>query len=635
MDESHGLRTAESNPNFPSDRIRLLYDLLTASKLQHGLGITPGEGDWARVKSIAALHDDERDKAWVERWAVADWKTGLLQGLSREDEAALSRDQPPAVRLYFNYLVFYTLSLVPIAAISLLFWLFAPADSYPPAYAFALALYSTTFVACWRIRERKLAVRWGLRGVEQVIGLMRPQYVLSHHLTTTTESHRRADVRRDGKIVLSVPIIMGCGLLLGCVLMAIFFLEAFVGHLWDGFGKEVLPLLPTALFSLVVPQVVALFTALARRLVRWENHPTYTSASRSLTAKTFALNATVAFLGLYLSAYLYLPFGPYLMSYIHNILSPDQGEVVIKSDGVNTSIRTRNHPGAHRDKINASRLKSQVFAYTVTNQVINTFLEVGLPFILRWVNDLRSGNKSVKGMFNGKEEKKREATESTEDKFLDKVAAELELPEYNIFTDYAEMVTQFGYVVIWAIVWPLAPVFALINNYFELRSDALKICQHVRRPVGPRVESIGPWLDTPSIISWLGAWTSATLIYLFRPSADRVVSTTAKYLASFDALPSYSTIWGTLVRVALVALAASHAWFVLNSLVTSICEKLFWRGSKEQRIVDGAGTLNADRTQQVLAKLDNSAGPDPLAGHGFWNGAAEGEAEIVKVFKKE
>lgn len=267
------------------------------------------------------------------------------------------------MRLYFNYLVFYTLSLVPIAGISLLFWLFAPVDSYPPVYAFALAIYSTTFVACWRIRERKLAVRWGLRGVEQVIGLMRPQYVLSHRLTTTSESHRRADVERDGKIVLSVPIIMGCGLLLGCVLMAIFFLEAFVGHLWTGFGKEVLPLLPTALFSIVVPQVVALFTNLARRLVFWENHPTYTSASRSMTAKTFALNAIVAYLGLYLTAYVYLPFGPYLMSYIHDILSSETGDVVIKSDGVNTSIRGRGrHLGAHRDKINASRLKSQVFA---------------------------------------------------------------------------------------------------------------------------------------------------------------------------------------------------------------------------------------------------------------------------------
>lgn len=58
------------------------------------------------------------------------------------------------------------------------------------------------------------------------------------------------------------------------------------------------------------------------------------------------------------------------------------------------------------------------------------------------------------------------------------------------------MITQFGYITIWSLVWPLAPIFALINNYVELRADAVKICKHVRRPVGDRVESIGSWLET-------------------------------------------------------------------------------------------------------------------------------------------
>lgn len=66
----------------------------------------------------------------------------------------------------------------------------------------------------------------------------------------------------------------------------------------------------------------------------------------------------------------------------------------------------------------------------------------------------------------------------------------------DVAADYAEMVTQFGYVTLWSVVWPLAPLFALINNYVELRADAIKICKHVRRPVGTRVESIGAWLQT-------------------------------------------------------------------------------------------------------------------------------------------
>lgn len=104
------------------------------------------------------------------------------------------------------------------------------------------------------------------------------------------------------------------------------------------------------------------------------------------------------------------------------------------------------------------------------------------------------------------------STSSPEEKrLMQKVDRELRLPAYSAFGespdcvykveadpfvgDYAEMVTQFGYIAVWSIIWPLAPVFALINDYVELRSDAIKICNHVQRPVGERVESIGPWLN--------------------------------------------------------------------------------------------------------------------------------------------
>ena len=40
--------------------------------------------------------------------------------------------------------------------------------------------------------------------------------------------------------------------------------------------------------------------------------------------------------------------------------------------------------------------------------------------------------------------------------FLDKVRAEAALPEYDLFVDYSEMATQFGYVAVWSTIWPLA-----------------------------------------------------------------------------------------------------------------------------------------------------------------------------------
>lgn len=195
------------------------------------------------------------------------------------------------------------MSLMPLCVISVGFWLFSPPDSFPPLYAFCLAIYSTVFIAMWRVREKKLAVRWGTRGCETVrVGRMRPQYVISHNVHSLDDPHHHSDLVRDSKMVASIPVILMCGALLGCVLMSIFMLEAFVGQLWHGPGKAIIPLIPTALFSIVVPQVMGALAGVSAKLVAWEDHPTWTSATKSLTAKTFAMNGIVAYLGLYLSS---------------------------------------------------------------------------------------------------------------------------------------------------------------------------------------------------------------------------------------------------------------------------------------------------------------------------------------------
>jgi hypothetical protein len=152
------------------------------------------------------------------------------------------------VHLYFDYLTTYTLSLLPLSLISVLIYFLTPGDSYPPFYAFVLSLYSTIFVAVWRIKERKLAVRWGTRGSESVaVSRLRPEYVAKLGLDKQHASGEGAvdtiqagnDLRRDVKVAASVPIIILCGVGLGVVLMGIFLLEAFVAQVYDGVGKQV------------------------------------------------------------------------------------------------------------------------------------------------------------------------------------------------------------------------------------------------------------------------------------------------------------------------------------------------------------------------------------------------------------
>lgn len=209
------------------------------------------------------------------------------------------------------------------------------------------------------------------------------------------------------------------------------------------------------------------------------------------------------------------------------------------------------------------------------------------------------------------------------------------------------MITQFGYVVIWSAVWPLAPVFALINNWFELRADALKICKHVRRPVGDRVESIGAWLHTLSIISWIGAVTNATLIYLFRPSTTlqdqspnpEIPITGSIHLyemtRAYSLSPTLQTVLPTLIPLVAVALTASHGFIIIRYVVEAVAERLLWRGSREEMQIQNMRAQTNKVVTEGLAQLDKrtyGAGGPP---GNFWNGGEEGAREIGRIAKNE
>lgn len=52
-------------------------------------------------------------------------------------------------------------------------------------------------------------------------------------------------------------------------------------------------------------------------------------------------------------------------------------------------------------------------------------------------------------------------------------------------------VIQFGFVSLFVASFPLAPLFALLNNVIEIRLDAKKFVTELRRPVAARAKDIG------------------------------------------------------------------------------------------------------------------------------------------------
>lgn len=85
-------------------------------------------------------------------------------------------------------------------------------------------------------------------------------------------------------------------------------------------------------------------------------------------------------------------------------------------------------------------------------------------------------------------------------------------------------VLQFGFITIFVAACPLAPLFALLNNWVEIRLDAHKFVCEYQRPVAERAQNIGVWLNILEILSHLSVTANV--------SWRMVIFTINVYLAS-------------------------------------------------------------------------------------------------------
>ncbi len=223
--------------------------------------------------------------------------------------------------------------------------------------------------------------------------------------------------------------------------------------------------------------------------------------------KIFVLNFITSYLAIFLTAFVYVPFGSLIVPYL-DIFSLT-ARPFAENEKQLTALET---PFV----INPARLRQQVIYFTLTAQIINFAMETIVPYMKRQgfhkYQEIKSERAARKGGA-GPGAAINDLPEEAE--FLRRVRHEAELDVYDVAVDLREMVVQYGYLSLFSVVWPLTPVSFFVNNWIELRSDAVKICIGMQRPTPFRADSIGPWLDSLGFLTWLGSITSAALVYLF------------------------------------------------------------------------------------------------------------------------
>ncbi|ELK13232.1 Anoctamin-1 [Pteropus alecto] len=113
----------------------------------------------------------------------------------------------------------------------------------------------------------------------------------------------------------------------------------------------------------------------------------------------------------------------------------------------------------------------------------NNLFEIGIPKMKKFIRYLRLKPQSPCDRDEHAKRRRRYEADFTLEPFA------------GLTPEYMEMIIQFGFVTLFVASFPLAPLFALLNNIIEIRLDAKKFVTELRRPVAVRAKDIGIWYN--------------------------------------------------------------------------------------------------------------------------------------------
>ncbi|KAG4079555.1 hypothetical protein HA402_010387 [Bradysia odoriphaga] len=383
-------------------------------------------------------------------------------------------------------------------------------------FAVFMSFWATLFLELWKRYSAEITHRWDLTGFDVREEHPRPQYLARlqnvkemriDFVTNSKEPQPPFWRMKLPATVFSFTIVillvaLAVAAVLGVVLYRMSMLVVLTSIGKDKITNSGVIIFTTATAASINLCLIVVFnwiyTGLAEYLTEFELLRTQTEFDDSLTLKIYLLQ----FVNYYASIF-YIAFF--------------KGKFI-------------GYPGDYKRFLNARQeecglggclmeLCIQLAIIMVGKQSMNTVLEMLLPKFYKWLNSMKVWKK-----------KKCQSTRKDNQRWL----RDLKLIEWgprSLFSEYLEMVLQYGFVTIFVAAFPLAPFFALLNNILEMRLDAQKLLTFYRRPVTQRVRNIGVWyriLDSIGKLSvitngFIIAFTSDViprLVYRFQVSQD-------------------------------------------------------------------------------------------------------------------
>jgi hypothetical protein len=468
------------------------------------------------------------------------------------------------VGLYFSWLGKYTAMLFLCSVFGVLVMCAQPyfggveKNPFTLAYSIYVGLWSISFLEAWARRENELQFLWGtaeLKSIEEprpeFDGVMETNFetgrqVLEHKSVVTY--YLKMTVSTAVCVIFILFTIVSAmaaqtvryieptnddGLL--CVdIKAALEREQMDGSLDPAFdGVEPCHLLHrmkfklgSSMLNLIIIGVYGfIFEGLADQLASWENHRTEAEYDNSRVAKNFLFQFINNYFVLFYIAYMREVVDP-ITKKAHpcengNCLPELQTQLLVVFTG-----KTIGKQIAYTIRPFLFKYKAAFCANRITQQLVKgaakgkSVLPATMKAALNQVTAITGGrNDPVQQL---KELKKVRNT----------YELQAQLPPYDgTFDDFNDRVIQFGYLVLFAPAFPLAPFFAFINNVVEIRTGGYRMVKAYQRPVAKARSGIGSWLGVLNVLGFLAVITNASMItFVGSLDAEEMGLTTTGFL---------------------------------------------------------------------------------------------------------
>ena len=407
-----------------------------------------------------------------------DWTT-LWHFWRRQDIPRIRSYFGEEVGMYFAWIEFYVLWLLIPGVIGLLIYLIVvglekePYSNYGPrdsnyillAFAVFLSIASTLFDVLWTRKESVLAWTWGTSNLDVIEG-QRADFVGPWEVDPVSGKMRKR--REPGgwprfRKMLSFSVVLLFVLLVLAAVVAIFAYRATA-------SADSAMVQWTAFINAIQIKIMAfIYSYVAKWLNDWENIEYQTDYDNSLATKLFLFQFVNSYTSLFYIAF-----------------------VKSKAEGcINDNCM--------------QELSTQLAIIFLTNLALNA-LELGLPWVLRWLRD-RSDLKKYERLKATNPQLVRPTSELTRVE-KDSKRSKYETP----LNDYMEIALQYGYVVMFCPAFPLAPLLAFCLSLLEVRVDAWKLCNLEQRPYPDQVKDVGVWATIMRVLSLIAAATNPAII---------------------------------------------------------------------------------------------------------------------------